>query len=247
METLTGTIERRILRAVGAYVAVEEDHGTIVLSGLIGSERERGAILDVVASVAPESPIEDNLELSQVLPERIGEMELASGDAGSFVGSTAGLEDSGGLEPGDFTDQAVLSDPLGASGAGPTGIDADVSSDGDEVYMAAIDPVGTSRELIGGFEASSMDSLEVDASVLSGVGDEAIVAAILRELKEDSATAGLAVRVSSRAGVVRLRGTVPTLDDADNAAEVAARVPGVIEVRDDLQVQGGRIHALKAD
>jgi osmotically-inducible protein OsmY len=38
-------------------------------------------------------------------------------------------------------------------------------------------------------------------------------------------------------GVVYLRGTVPGLEDTDLAAEVAARVPGVVDVVDEMTVQ----------
>ena len=36
-------------------------------------------------------------------------------------------------------------------------------------------------------------------------------------------------------GAVRLRETVPTRRDAENAEDVASRVPGVIEVRDETE------------
>lgn len=54
------------------------------------------------------------------------------------------------------------------------------------------------------------------------------------ELREDAATTDLRVDVLVWDGVVRLRGTVPTLEDADNAEAVAARVPGV---REELEVR----------
>jgi len=39
-----------------------------------------------------------------------------------------------------------------------------------------------------------------------------------------------------RDGVVHLHGTVTDLDDADAAEEVASRIPGVREVREELDV-----------
>lgn len=41
-----------------------------------------------------------------------------------------------------------------------------------------------------------------------------------------------------RNGIVHLRGQVSDLDDADNAEAVAARVPGVQEVIEELDVAG---------
>ena len=244
MQVLAKTIENEVFRTVGTAVAVEEDGTTIVVTGMIESDREREAIFDVIATIAPGRCIEDNLELSQAMPQRIGSLEIASADVGAFVGSTAGLEDSGSLEPGDFGDQEILTDPLAAAGAGATGADVDVGSEGGFAYAAPIDPVGSGRALVGGFQGSSLDSVEVEASVEGDIADEAIVDAVVRELREDAATAGLNVRVTCRRGVVRLRGAVPTLDDADDAAEVASRIPGVSEVREDLEVGAGRIRPL---
>ncbi len=81
-----------------------------------------------------------------------------------------------------------------------------------------------------------MDSLEVERSADGTLGDEAIADAIRRELREDAATTALAVDVAVYRGVARLRGTVQDIADAENAEEVAARVPGVLEVREELDV-----------
>jgi|GraSoiStandDraft_2_1057267.scaffolds.fasta_scaffold3759209_1 osmotically-inducible protein OsmY len=43
----------------------------------------------------------------------------------------------------------------------------------------------------------------------------------------------LELTVETIDGVVYLHGAVPSLDDSDLAAEVAARVPGVVEVVDE--------------
>jgi osmotically-inducible protein OsmY len=82
-----------------------------------------------------------------------------------------------------------------------------------------------------------MEDLHVDRSASDGrLGDEAIADAIRRELREDAATTGLVVRVVVRNGVAHLRGAVPDLSDAEAAEEVAARVPGVVEVVEELEV-----------
>ena len=91
--------------------------------------------------------------------------------------------------------------------------------------------------MLGGFSASSMDEVEPEASTLDRqFGDEAIADAIRRELREDAATTELQIDVLVRDGIVRLRGSVPTLDDADNAEAVASRVAGVREVVEELDV-----------
>src|SRR5258707_687831 len=67
-------------------------------------------------------------------------------------------------------------------------------------------------------------------------GDEALADAVRRELAEGSATTDLTIVVAVRQGVVHLRGQVPDLDDADNAEAVAARVPGIRDVVEELDV-----------
>src|SRR5262249_34561230 len=58
-----------------------------------------------------------------------------------------------------------------------------------------------------------------------------------RLLRSDAATSMLRIAVSTEDGVVTLHGVVQTLEDTDNAAEVASRVPGVVEVIDELEVE----------
>jgi osmotically-inducible protein OsmY len=92
---------------------------------------------------------------------------------------------------------------------------------------------------LGGFAAPSMDDLEVAPSALDDQpGDAALAAAVRRELREDALTTDLAIRVVARGGVIYLRGAVPSLDDAENAEEVAGRVPGVREVIEELETPG---------
>jgi hypothetical protein len=91
--------------------------------------------------------------------------------------------------------------------------------------------------ILGGFSSDSLDSLEVEPSVQDTVpGDEALADAVRRELREDGSTTSLDVNVFVRRGVVHLRGWVVGLEDADNAAAVASRLPGVRDVVDEIEV-----------
>jgi hypothetical protein len=67
--------------------------------------------------------------------------------------------------------------------------------------------------------------------------DDDISIRVRRLLRGDAATSMLRIAVSTEDGVVTLRGAVQTLDDTDNAAEVASRVEGVVEVIDELDVE----------
>jgi osmotically-inducible protein OsmY len=203
---------------------------------MVGSEEERDAALEIAWSHWQGRRIEDNIEISDVLSGDVGGLDVSEVVAGAFEGSTADAGDERALEAGDFTAQETIHDPELA--AGPSDSLEDVVADGDEVYTPPVDPVGNNREVIGGFQASSMDSVEVERSADGTIGDEAIRDAVLRELREDSATTAMELDVSVEGGVVRLRGTVADLEDTDNAAEVASRVPGVVEVVDELEVEG---------
>lgn len=142
------------------------------------------------------------------------------------------------FEP-DFTDQPAMHDPIAASGADTSGAEDPVAS-GDAVYTPPIDPVLTTDAhgrpaVLGGF--GSDEEVEVEPSASDGrPGDEALADAIRRRLAEDSATTDLVIAVAVRQGVAHLRGQVTDLDDADNAEAVAAGVPGIREVIDDLEV-----------
>jgi osmotically-inducible protein OsmY len=125
-----------------------------------------------------------------------------------------------------------------ASGAGSSGAD-DPASGGDAVYSPPIDPVVTTdahgrAHVLGGF--GSGEEVSVEPSSDYRPGDEALADAVRRELAEDAATADLSIFVAVRNGVAHLRGQVADLDDADNAESVAARVPGIREVAEELDV-----------
>jgi BON domain len=122
--------------------------------------------------------------------------------------------------------------------------DAEDPVEPDPAYFPPTDPViGTDRQgnvtVLGGFEPTSMSSVEVDPSAEDArPGDEALADAIRRELREDAATTDLDLEVQVERGVARLSGTVPSLEDAENAESVASRVPGIREVADETDVQG---------
>ncbi len=149
------------------------------------------------------------------------------------------LADAGGEFEPDFTDQSVMRDPSEASGANSSAAE-DPASGGDAVYTPPTDPVVKTdahgrAEILGGF--GSEDDLPVERSASDGrLGDEALADAVRRRLAEDAATTDLTIVVAVRNGVAHLRGQVTDLDDADNAENVAASVPGIREVVEELEV-----------
>lgn len=241
--SLTRNIERALEEA-GYELLVEDDRDALVLTGVVDSEGDREAILDLVRQMAPGTRLDENITVATVMPEGAGEMMFSEVEIEGFAGAEPGLFDAGSPMPGDFTDQARVASPASVQPAslssGGRGLLADdeAVTEGDLVYTPPTDPVGTDTEVIGGYSGSSMDSNEVERSSDGTLGDEAIADAVRRELREDAATTALVVEVEVLQGVVHVRGEVDDLDDVESVEEVAARVPGVIEVSEELSVAG---------
>jgi osmotically-inducible protein OsmY len=228
------------LKEAGLSVVVEDTGTTILLTGLVDTEEAREAVRDIVhRAVDGARAIDDeSVEVSGALPADSASGALSEMDLAGFTGATAGLEDDDELDAGDFTDQVTTGAAANAQAAALSNSasdDPDLSSGGNVVYVPPTDPVGDARGVIGGFQSSSMESMEVERSSDGSLGDEAIRDAVLRELREDSATTALEIEVSVFRGIVTLTGRVDDLEDAESAEEVAGRVPGVVEVIEELR------------
>jgi osmotically-inducible protein OsmY len=251
MEQQTRTPERevaeRVTRALhreaGLHVVVEAQDGVLTLSGLVDSEADVRAAEEIAARLAPGYRIDSNLEVQVELPQSVDAWrEGEPSGEGDLPDDVAEVRAWGGDVNPDFTDQPLLSDPVDA--AGPSSDADDPVKEGDEVYFPPTDPVvrvdrhGRVR-VLGGFAPTSDDDVGVARSAEDGLpGDEALATAIRRELREDAATTDLEIHVQVRDGIARLRGTVASLEDAEDAEAVAARVPGVREVLEELTVAG---------
>jgi osmotically-inducible protein OsmY len=238
---LIRSLEQQLAEA-GLQVIVERSDGALVLSGVVDSEEARQAALDIVTQAAPpDTPIDDQLDIQALLPTSVD--DFASDDPTAELATSADdlVAEGGELEP-DFTDLPGFSDPLQAPGA-ESSDDEDMAESG-EVYTPPIDPVVTTdahgaAHVLGGFDLDAEDDLSVERSAEDRrPGDEALAEAIRRELAEDSATTDLRIFVAVRRGIAHLRGQVADLDDVDNAESVAARVPGVLDVVEELEVEG---------
>jgi osmotically-inducible protein OsmY len=234
---LASRIEAQLAEA-GLIVTVEtSSEGALILNGVVETEEARRAAEDIVDQIAPGSRIDNQLDVETILPTDIDRFASVEPTA-EMAESSRDVETAGGeLEP-DFTDQVELRDPAAASGPVGSSDEDDVES-GDEVYVPPSDPVlstdahGASH-VLGGFGGGPDDSVERSSD--GRVGDEALADAIRRELAQDAATSDLSILVAVRNGVAHLRGQVADLDDADNAESVAARVEGIREVVEELDV-----------
>jgi osmotically-inducible protein OsmY len=239
------TVRRRIEQALadaGLAVIVTDAGMVIRLDGRVDTDEARQAASDVVAAIAPDRRIENNLEVEEVLPLSTTAMRsdsLAAGDLPDTLDEA--LVGGSDIEP-DFTDQEL--ETSGTEMAGEASATDEFDPDAETVFFPPTDPVITiddqnEVQVLGGFTPTSMDEIEVEPSALDGQpGDEALADAIRRELREDALTTDLTIRVIVRDGVAHLRGAVPSLDDAESAEEVAGRIPGVREVIEELDVVG---------
>ena len=239
-------IERELEERAGINAIVEVRDGEISLSGLVDTEEARQAAADIVAEGAPGLRLSNDLEVQTTLPTEVSDFYSGEAPGGEAPGgeTPASLEEMAQREmeiDPDFTDQ-----PLDTSGIDPdvtgTSVEENEGDEEGDVFFAPTDPVLTTDQrgevqVLGGFSPTSDSDITVERSALDGTyGDEAIADAVRRELLEDAATTDLRVEVEVRNGVVRLRGTVQDAVDAENAEEVASRVPGVDEVLEELRV-----------
>jgi osmotically-inducible protein OsmY len=241
-QALAQRIERELrqqARFDGA-VAIGTD-GAVFLSGHVPSHRDRQQALRIARELSGDALVQDDLFVERDLPN-----DRSADAVEDLVQEPEAETVTGTLGPGAeldpyFTGQPLETDDLNVVGA--DAYDDEPDAEPDPTYFAPTDPViredaSGGLEVAGGFEATSMDAEDVAPSVEDNLpGDEALVEAIQRELREDATTTALEIRVFVENGIARLYGRVPDLEDAENAEEVAGRVPGVREVIDELHVR----------
>jgi hypothetical protein len=93
-------------------------------------------------------------------------------------------------------------------------------------------------EVLGGFSSDALESpLEADQlPPRLRRGDDELAEAVRRALRADSYTTDMDIDVTVEDAVVYLRGVVQSLDDIEQAEEVAGRVPGVEDVEEELEI-----------
>jgi osmotically-inducible protein OsmY len=245
-ESKATQIERAIRDVADLDVVVEVANGVITLEGIVDSERDREAAEDIAADLAGDLRIDNALEVQDTLPLSVDTFNDEQRD-GAVAETDAEMEEAGAELNPDFTDQSLVDDPGAASGPNESRPDDDDVDEGAEVYIPPTDPVVTTdahgqTEVLGGFGQTASDDTGLaedgmgEAEGDHAYGDEAIADAVRRELREDAATTDLQIRVAVFNGAVHLHGTVPGLEDADAAEEVASRVTGVREVVEGLDI-----------
>jgi osmotically-inducible protein OsmY len=230
------------LESAEIYLAVEVRDGSIWLVGEVDNEANRQAALDIAGAVAEAYGlgIDESIEVTEEILE--AGYPIRGADLDDLAGGDGEREDVS-LDLTAHSDTATLSE-LGT-------VDAEEAGEEAVPYFPPTDPpVGPDSsaeqlEMVNGFASTSMEDFGdagARADDITGFrkGDDQLADDIRRELREDALTIDLNVQVLVVSGVVYLRGIVETLDDAENAEAVAARVPGVVEVMEQLTIPGLR-------
>jgi hypothetical protein len=243
---LAERIQRRLDTEDIHVVVGQRQDGTILLSGRVGSEQQHARALRTAQQVAPDMRIDDGMEVERVAGE-------------DFADNTGVNSDEPNLsqDPAVSPPPILMSDLEGFPDVPLETDESDVVDDTvyddlppvepDPAYFAPTDPVTDADQqgnlqVLGGWTPTSMSSDEVDPSAEDNqLGDEAVADAIRREIQENAETTDLRVDVTVEEGVAHLRGTVPSLEDAEAAEAVAAQVPGVREVSEELDIQGSQM------
>ena len=221
-------VTEELHREANLHVAVEAKDDTLVLSGMVDTPEDRDTAIDIAARTAPGYRIDDGIEVTTFLA-REDAVDQAPAD-GNRADTIVDVDDPNEELVADFQGAPVTTDA------------SSVIEDAEDTYFPPTDPVITTDALgntqtLGGGEPTAF-GVDVAPSASSRLfGDEAIADAIRAELRQDAATTQLVIKVDVMDGVARLRGSVPDMVDAENAEAVAARVPGVVEVLEELQVE----------
>ena len=112
-----------------------------------------------------------------------------------------------------------------------------------ETYFPPVDPpvgprAGQNAGILDGFAESSLEEpLETEDHPIRLQGnDDEIAERVRYALAADSYTTDLNIEVEVEYGVVYLHGKVGSLDDIEQAEQIAGSVPGVEDVEEDLEI-----------
>ena len=225
-------VEAAVATVPAPELRVRVRKGVVHLGGVVASDADRARAEAMAGQVEGVRAVENELVVDLLAnSERMAD----EADAAYAVRPEDLEELAIGESPeADLNQPAGTTDPLRPE------------VEGDEPYFPPTDPViePLSRShggyrVLGGYSEGSMDQplAAEPAPPRLRYNDEQIAENVRLALKEDAATTDLNVHVHVLQGVVYLHGKVRFLEDVEAAEEVAGRIPGVREVREQLALE----------
>lgn len=197
------------LRSAGLPLTASVKNGVLYLQGVVTSEAERDAALDLANWVPGVEEIVDDMELR----------ELDIDSPNILLQPLSALDDGEG-DADAITDDARLAVQEGLAYFPPTDPPTRLSDTGDDLEVAS------------GFMSTALDDDAEEAELGERVEDSELVERVIRNLRQDARTTHLKLYVSALNGTVILTGFVEDNLDADSAVDVASETPGVRDVID---------------
>ncbi|MCL5960986.1 MAG: BON domain-containing protein [Chloroflexi bacterium] len=204
-----------------------DDDGVVYLAGTVRSGREKAEAQRLVEQVRGVPKVVNNLLIAETVPMRL-----------NVEGQPLEDPDLQEVEEAEAVIEPDLKDNIGTT-------DVMESDSENEPFFPPTDPVvlPTDREeggftVIGGFAPTSDDNVSDAPDHPPEVyhTDDEIADDVRRALRRNAGTASLILLVGVRNGIVYLRGKVQSLEDVDQAEAVAGDVPGVLDVREELEI-----------
>ena len=206
-------------------IDVTVDNNIVYLSGTVRSGEEKELATRLAERVKGVRKVVNRLAIGEVAEvdlhkegEAFREVELEEVDVGA------------GVEP-DFVESIGTTDVM-------------ESTSENEPFFPPTDPVvipvereKEGIEVLGGFAPTSDDNLSDLPNHPPRIyeSDDELAEDVRLALLRDAGTSSLRISVLVRNGVVYLRGQVQSIEDVDQAEAVASSVPGVVEVREELE------------
>lgn len=229
-EELRIRVESALASLAYLPIDVTVDDNIVYLSGTVRSGEEKELAARLARQVKGVRSVVDKLTIGEVAPvnlEREGEPYRDAGLQEVNLDQVGTGED---VEP-DFVDSIGTTDVM-------------ESTSENEPFFPPTDPVvvPTAREkegikVIGGFAPTADDNLSEPLGHPPKIyqTDDELAEDVQLALLRDASTSNLDIRVLVRNGIVYLRGRVQSLEDVEQAEAVASSVPGVVEVREELE------------
>ncbi len=199
------------LRSAGLTLTVSVEDGILQLEGIVTSEKEREAALDLAGWVTGIQSVVDDMELREI------DIDSPNVLFQSFTSFDEMDEDD---DSGGITDNPMIAVSEGLAYFPPTDPPTRISDTSGDLEVAS------------GFMSTALEDDEAEEDFGARVEDGELVERVLRNLHQDARTTALKLYASAINGTLVLSGFVQDNLDSELAVAVASETPGVQDVID---------------